>query len=137
MRADRRESRARSYSLSPKTRVVAHRGRAGNHDGMRLWVALALATACSLLAGCGAHGAPRPESTIPAAGVTAAQTGAAAPACTPLAQASSAWREMTWPEYYIDVETRAWRRGARVIWIDPPPVTKAPKVDPAATVCAR
>ena len=98
---------------------------------MRLGVALAWAC-CSLMAGCGAHGPQTAQSTTPVANAGAP----AASACDPAAQALSRWREMTWPEYYMDVESRAWRRGAVVIWIEPPRVGKAPRSQSDA-VCAR
>ena len=107
---------------------------------MRLGVALALASACSLLAGCGAQRAQAAASTTPVASAGgAASAGPSTPAaadCTPAAQALSRWREMTWPEYYMDVESRAWRRGAVVIWIEPPRVSKAPRSQSDA-LCAR
>ena len=99
---------------------------------MRLGVALALASACSLIAGCAAHRPQPAPSTTPVASASAP----ADPACAPAAQALSRWREMTWPEYYMDVESRAWRRGAVVIWIEPPRVSKAPKSQSDA-LCAR
>ena len=42
----------------------------------------------------------------------------------------SQWREMTWPEYYDSVMRNAMKRGATVVWINPPEVRKverAPK----------
>ena len=38
--------------------------------------------------------------------------------------ATSRWREMTWPEYYDSVMRNAWKRGATVVWINPPEVRK-------------
>jgi hypothetical protein len=32
------------------------------------------------------------------------------------------WREMTWSEYYSSVMQNARRRGATVIWVNPPDV---------------
>jgi hypothetical protein len=52
---------------------------------------------------------------------------------------ASMWREMTWSEYYDSVMKNAKRRGASVIWINPPEVrtverTKQPTpTSPAAS----
>lgn len=82
---------------------------------MRLGVALMMGCA-GLLAGCGAHG------TGTRTGGTAVR---AVPSCTPQDAALSRWREMTWAEYYADVQDKAWRRGAVVIWVETPRVRKA------------
>jgi hypothetical protein len=70
-------------------------------------------------AGCGAHGSSAQRDSA----ATASSTVPPAAPCDPAA-ADSRWREMTWAEYYMDVEERAWRRGGRVIWIEPPRVKR-------------
>lgn len=53
------------------------------------------------------------------------------PASAAKAQAST-WREMTWSEYYTSVMQDAYRRGATVIWIDPPQVHKVTRPTPVS-----
>ena len=95
---------------------------------MRSVLALLSGVAWSL-AGCAAHGAgsAQPGTTVAAAAplLLAAPATARCEPTAPAAAAMSRWREMTWAEYYMDVEERAWRRGGRVIWVDPPRVDKA------------
>jgi hypothetical protein len=84
---------------------------------MRFGVARVLAS-CLLGSACAHHAAPHANSSL-------------APACSSPAQAhspaQSRWREMTWAEYYAEVERHAWRSGATVIWIETPLVSKVPR----------
>lgn len=91
---------------------------------MRLGVALLVGCA-GLLAGCGAHG------TGTRAGGTAVSAAAVSAAvnCAPTDAVLSRWREMTWAEYYADVQDKAWRRGAVVIWVETPRVRKAARAE--------
>jgi hypothetical protein len=46
------------------------------------------------------------------------------------------YREMTWNEYYAQINERAWSRGIMVIWINPPQVHMA-KVERATPNACR
>jgi hypothetical protein len=53
---------------------------------------------------------------------------------TPPAEATAApWREMTWSEYYASVMRNAERRGAMVIWINPPEVRTVDRIGHSTT----
>jgi hypothetical protein len=57
--------------------------------------------------------------------VSTAHGHSAAQDTTPTASADAThpeWREMTWSEYYSSVMQNARRRGATVIWVNPPDV---------------
>jgi len=79
-----------------------------------------LTALCTLLAACASHGARPAQSSQPAAANAAL---ASASPCLRASAAQSRWREMTWTEYYLDVESRAWSRGGIVIWVQPPHVS--------------
>ncbi len=89
------------------------RGRAG-------WV-WSLALTCAV-------GCARTETSASAAsagGEAGSQSnGHAAPTASSASAASEtgpdARREMTWEEYYVDVERRARRKGGFVMWLNPP-----------------
>ena len=82
--------------------------------------------ACGLTA-CATSGATPPPQRAKFATVVDAQCAAGT---TP-----SRYREMTWNEYYARVRERAWRKGALVVWLNPPRVRKV-AVSPAhATAC--
>jgi len=71
------------------------------------------------MAACASHDARPAQNGQPAA----ANAALASTAPCPLASSpQSRWREMTWWEYYREVEDRAWRRGGVVIWVEPPRV---------------
>jgi hypothetical protein len=74
----------------------------------------AVALLALLATGCAGRGA-RPVRAVPAQGPEQAQGG------------DGKWREMTWPEYYNDLREKAWRRGAAIVWINPPDVRKVQK----------
>jgi hypothetical protein len=83
-------------------------------------IGVALIALCALLAACAGGGARPAQSSQPAAVSAALDSGP----CPQAESVQSRWREMTWAEYYLDVESSAWRRGARVIWVEPPRVTR-------------
>ena len=80
---------------------------------MRPWVASALVVSALLVvSACAARNAHPEHASTPAKSQGAAQK----------SESESRWREMTWAEYYNAVMENARRRGAMVVWINPPPV---------------
>ena len=65
-----------------------------------------------------------------------AHGGSAAQDTTPTESAEKTvpvWREMTWPEYYDSVMRNARKRGATVVWINPPEVRKVDRAEQPRT----
>jgi hypothetical protein len=98
--------------------------------GVARFVVLVALLSGALLSACASYGA-RPAEGNPravaagAASSTESTTVASASPCSQADGPDSRWRQMTWAEYYLDVESQAWRRGGRVIWIEPPRVSRA------------
>jgi hypothetical protein len=86
-----------------------------------------------LQVGCAAHTskpAEHAKTSPPAAGTEVAD--AKAPESN---RAASRVREVTWAEYYTEVEQRVRQHGGMVIWINPPPAI-APAVPPSNAAIA-
>jgi hypothetical protein len=74
----------------------------------------------ALLSACGDRPSAEPEASAASAG---SERGASAANVAP-ATLRDARREMTWEEYYVDVEQRARRKGGFVMWMNPPRPTR-------------
>jgi hypothetical protein len=96
---------------------------------VRFVVVGALLSSCASYGARPAQGNPRAVAAADAS-ATDSTTLASASACSQAGGSASRWRQMTWAEYYLDVESQAWRRGGRVIWIEPPRVSRAAREQP-------
>jgi hypothetical protein len=88
--------------------------------GRACWLWL-LALSLAVLSACADRPSAEPEASAASAG---SERGA--PAANVAPALHDAPREMTWEEYYVDVEQRARRKGGFVMWMNPPrPIRRA------------